>query len=49
MDEKTIKMIPLHFPPLWELAIITRKDSYQSFAVRALLQFLTKEFKVRTF
>ena len=42
MDKKAIKMIPLESPPLWELGIITKKDSYLSFAVRALLRFLVK-------
>ena len=40
MDKKAIKMIPLHSPPMWELAVITKKDRYLSFAVRALLRFL---------
>jgi DNA-binding transcriptional LysR family regulator len=45
MDQSTIKTIPLHTPPIWELGIITRKDSYQSFAVRALIRYLTEEFQ----
>ncbi len=43
MDKNAIKMIPLQSPPMWELGIITKKDSYLSFAVRALLRFLTEE------
>ncbi|GAE25391.1 LysR family regulatory protein CidR [Halalkalibacter wakoensis JCM 9140] len=46
MDPKSIQITPLHNPPLWELGIITKKDSYQSFAVRTLLSFLSKEFKM---
>ncbi|OAS89252.1 MULTISPECIES: LysR family transcriptional regulator [Metabacillus] len=44
MDQNAIKMIPLSSPPMWELGIITKKDRYQSFAVRSLLQFITEEF-----
>jgi DNA-binding transcriptional LysR family regulator len=44
MDQNAIKMIPLSSPPMWELGIITKKDRYQSFAVRSLLQFVTEEF-----
>jgi DNA-binding transcriptional LysR family regulator len=44
MDQNAINMIPLSSPPMWELGIITKKDRYQSFAVRALLQFVTEEF-----
>ncbi|MFC0558435.1 LysR family transcriptional regulator [Halalkalibacter alkalisediminis] len=46
MDQKTIQMTSLEAPPLWELGIITRKDRYQSFAVRTLLSFLSEEFNV---
>ncbi len=42
MDGEKIKMIPLRNPPLWELAIITRKGRYQSFALRQLLSLLSK-------
>ena len=42
MDKKEIKMIPLESSPMWELGIITKKDSYLSFAVRALLRFLVE-------
>ncbi len=38
MDSQSIKMIPLASPPMWELGIITKKDRYQSYAVRALLE-----------
>nr|WP_304219801.1 LysR family transcriptional regulator [Fredinandcohnia onubensis] len=44
MDETQINMIPLKSPPMWELVVITKKDRYQSFAVRALLKFLADEF-----
>jgi len=40
MVHGTTKMIPLQQPPMWKLGVITKKDRYQSFAVRALLQFL---------
>lgn len=45
MDKTQITMIPLESPPMWELLIITKKDRYQSFAVRALLKFLDEEFQ----
>lgn len=44
MDHHYIKMIPLLSPPMWELGFITKKDRYQSFAVRALLKFVSEEF-----
>ncbi|MEH7224436.1 LysR family transcriptional regulator [Bacillus sp. JJ1566] len=44
MDESQINMIPLEAPPMWELVVITKKDRYQSFAVKALLEFLAEEF-----
>ncbi|WP_077618469.1 LysR family transcriptional regulator [Bacillus sinesaloumensis] len=44
MDESTITMIPIESPPMWELSVITKKDRYQSFAVRALLDFLGEAF-----
>ncbi|WP_010283780.1 LysR family transcriptional regulator [Bacillus timonensis] len=44
MDESQIQIIPLESPPMWELVVITKKDRYQSFAVRALLKFLAEEF-----
>ncbi len=44
MDKSQINMIPLESPPMWELVVITKKDRYQSFAVRALLNFLAEEF-----
>ncbi|UOE93085.1 LysR family transcriptional regulator [Alkalihalobacillus sp. LMS39] len=44
MDKEAISMIPLHSPPMWELAIITKKDTYRSYAVRKLQQFLTEHF-----
>lgn len=44
MDQKAIKMLPLYNSPMWELAIITKKDAYLSFAVKALLRYLTEDF-----
>src|SRR5699024_7805265 len=40
MNHKHIVPIAIESPPMWELAIITKKDRYQSYAVRSLLQFL---------
>jgi len=40
MDRKSIVAIPLHSPPMWQLGVITKKDRYITFAVRALLNFL---------
>lgn len=40
MVQDATKMIPLKDPPMWKLGIITKKERYQSFAVRALLDFL---------
>lgn len=44
MDHDTIQMIKLTSPPMWELGFITKKDRYQSFAVRALLKFVSGEY-----
>ncbi|TXC90651.1 LysR family transcriptional regulator [Metabacillus litoralis] len=44
MDQETIKMIKLTSPPMWELGFITKKERYQSFAVRALLKFVAERF-----
>ncbi|MEH7381853.1 LysR family transcriptional regulator [Bacillus sp. JJ1533] len=44
MDGTQINMIQLASPPMWELVVITKKDRYQSFAVRALLEFLGEEY-----
>ncbi|WP_053363347.1 LysR family transcriptional regulator [Bacillus sp. FJAT-27251] len=41
MDKNAVAAIPLHDPPIWELGIITKKDRYQSHAVKALIRFLT--------
>ncbi|MBM7662790.1 DNA-binding transcriptional LysR family regulator [Bacillus mesophilus] len=30
MNQKAISMIPPHAPPMWQLGIITKKDSYLS-------------------
>lgn len=43
MNNNKVKMIPLENPPIWQLNIITKKDSYHSFAVKALLDFLVKD------
>src|SRR5690625_2493725 len=40
MVQGTAAMIPLENPPIWRLGVITKKDAYQSFAVRALLDYL---------
>lgn len=45
MDHNTIQMIKLTSPPMWELGFITKKDRYQSFAVRALLELVSAENK----
>lgn len=42
MTHNSVKMIPLQQPPMWNLGVITKKDRYQSFAVRALIQYLEK-------
>ena len=46
MNKNKVKMIPLENPPIWELNIITKKDSYHTFAVKALLSFLIKDLDV---
>jgi len=46
MDPNIIKMIKLTSPPIWELGFITKKERYQSFAVRTLLEFVSEEFKL---
>ncbi|MDT8860220.1 LysR family transcriptional regulator [Alkalihalobacillus sp. MEB130] len=43
MNSDVIQMIPIQEPPMWELGVITRKERYQSFAVRTLLSFLSEE------
>lgn len=40
MDKTSIVAIPLHSPPKWQLGVITKKDRYITFAVRALLNYL---------
>lgn len=42
IDTTTIKPIFIKSFPMWELGIITKKDRYQSFAVKTFLQFLKK-------
>lgn len=44
MDKEAIRMIPVVSPPMWELAVITKKNRYLPYAVRALLRFLEEEF-----
>lgn len=39
MTPDNVKKTALHHPPLWRLGIITKKDRYQSFATRALLDY----------
>lgn len=43
MNKNKVKMIPLEHPPIWQLNIITKKESYHSFAVKALLNFLVQD------
>lgn len=43
MNNHNVKMIPLENPPIWQLNIITKKDSYHSYSVKALLNFLIKD------
>ncbi|MEI3613071.1 LysR family transcriptional regulator [Pseudogracilibacillus sp. SO30301A] len=45
MDKNEISMIPIESPPLWELGVITKKESYLSFAVRSLIRYLSEEFQ----
>ncbi|HLR60454.1 MAG TPA: LysR family transcriptional regulator [Pseudogracilibacillus sp.] len=47
MNKNKVKMIPLENPPIWELNIITKKNSYHGFAVKELLNFLTKDYRVK--
>src|SRR5699024_10198768 len=35
INNQNIKMIPLEDPPVWQLNIITKKDSYHSYSVKA--------------
>jgi hypothetical protein len=45
-NNPNIKIIPLTESALvWELGIITKKDSYHSFALRELLKLLAKGFQ----
>ncbi|GAB6991028.1 LysR family transcriptional regulator [Paenibacillus pini] len=44
-NNKNIKMIPLENPTLyWKLGVITKKDAYQSFALKEFLNMLFTEF-----
>lgn len=45
MDRTNIITIPIETPPMWELAIITKKDRYLSYAVRSLLEFLHEQYE----
>lgn len=45
VDKSKIKAVPLHSSPIWKLGVITRKDGYESFAVKALLSILNEEVK----
>lgn len=47
MAAHSISVVPIQSPPMWELGIITKKDRYLSYAVRALIQFLEREFSER--
>lgn len=46
MDKDKVSVIPIQSPPTWELAVITKKNSYHSFAVRSLLRFFREDFNV---
>src|SRR5699024_12658531 len=47
MVSDKIKMIPLNNPPLWNLGIITKKDRYQSYAARALIDYFKEQYTKR--
>ena len=49
MNTNHVKMIPLNKPPIWQLNIITKKDSYHSYSVKALLNFLIDNFNIQNF
>lgn len=46
MNTQKIKVVPLNQPPVWKLNLITKKDSYHSFSLKALVNFLTNEFQL---
>lgn len=43
MDKECVKVTPLVDSPIWELVIITKKGSYQSFAVRELIDSIREK------
>lgn len=45
VDKEKVRAVPIKSSPLWELAVITRKDGYESFAVKALLNFLSVDMR----
>lgn len=45
MDQEKVSITPIHSPPIWRLGVITKQDSYQSYALRALLKFFDNEFR----
>ncbi|MHA6253261.1 LysR substrate-binding domain-containing protein [Oceanobacillus sp. CAU 1775] len=47
IDESKVSAIPIQTPPTWKLGVITKKESYQSFALRSLLEFFADDFKNR--
>lgn len=47
MDPSVMTTVPLEDPPMWELGVITKKERYLSFAVRALLRFIEEEFTAK--
>src|SRR5699024_11014983 len=49
INNQNIKMIPLEDPPVWQLNIITKKDSYHSYSVKALFNFIIDNFNIRNF
>lgn len=44
MNPYRVTTVPLVEPPMWNLGVITKKDRYESFAVKKLLKFLHEEF-----
>ena len=49
INNQNIKMIPLEDPPVWQLNIITKKNSYHSYSVKALLNFLIDNLNIQNF
>ena len=45
IDQEKVRITPIKAPPIWKLGVITKQDSYQSFALRSLLKFFANEFR----